>query len=48
MTVEEYDQEFDVLSYFTPKFVGTEVARSERFVRGLTQCDFSHESQQVA
>lgn len=35
MTVEKYDQEFNMLSHFTSKLVDTEQARSERFVGGL-------------
>ena len=35
MTVEEYDQEFDMLSCFAPELVGNEQARAQRFVRGL-------------
>ena len=35
MTVEEYDQEFDMLSRFAPELVGNEQARADRFVKGL-------------
>ncbi|XP_038895970.1 uncharacterized protein LOC120084143 [Benincasa hispida] len=35
MSVEEYEQEFDKLSLFTPKLVATEAARIERFIPGL-------------
>lgn len=35
MTVEQYDQEFDMLSRFTHELVGTEAARTDKFVRGL-------------
>lgn len=35
MTVEKYDQEFNMLSHFASKLVDTEQARSERFVGGL-------------
>ncbi|KAL0548949.1 hypothetical protein IC582_013427 [Cucumis melo] len=35
MTVEQYDAEFDMLSRFAPDVVRDEVARMEKFVRGL-------------
>ncbi|XP_031744116.1 uncharacterized protein LOC116404788 [Cucumis sativus] len=35
MTVEEYDQEFDMLSRFAPELVSNEQARADRFVKGL-------------
>ena len=35
MTVEEYDQDFDMLSRFAPELVGNEQARADRFVKGL-------------
>lgn len=35
MAVEEYDQKFDVLSHFSPDMVETELARVEKFVRGM-------------
>ncbi|KAA0035817.1 gag protease polyprotein [Cucumis melo var. makuwa] len=34
-TVEQYDAEFDMLSRFAPKMITTEVARADKFVRGL-------------
>ncbi|KAL0560529.1 hypothetical protein IC582_000934 [Cucumis melo] len=35
MTVEQYDAEFDMLSRFAPEMIATEVARADKFVRGL-------------
>lgn len=35
MTIEQYDREFDMLSRFAPQLVEIEVARVDRFVRGL-------------
>ncbi|KAA0052387.1 ty3-gypsy retrotransposon protein [Cucumis melo var. makuwa] len=35
MIVEQYDTEFDMLSRFAPKMIATEVARADKFVRGL-------------
>ncbi|KAA0061624.1 ty3-gypsy retrotransposon protein [Cucumis melo var. makuwa] len=35
MTVEQYDAEFDMLSRFAPEMTATEVARADKFVRGL-------------
>ncbi|KAL0537606.1 hypothetical protein IC582_026589 [Cucumis melo] len=35
MTVEQYDVEFDMLSRFAPEMIATEVARADKFVRGL-------------
>ncbi|KAA0047116.1 reverse transcriptase [Cucumis melo var. makuwa] len=35
MTVEQYDAEFDMLSHFAPEMIATEVARANKFVRGL-------------
>ncbi|TYK18694.1 ty3-gypsy retrotransposon protein [Cucumis melo var. makuwa] len=34
-TVEQYDAEFDMLSRFAPEMIATEVARANKFVRGL-------------
>ncbi|KAL0541612.1 hypothetical protein IC582_021665 [Cucumis melo] len=35
MTVEQYDAEFDMLFRFAPEMIATEVARADKFVRGL-------------
>ena len=35
MTMEEYDQKFNVLSQFAPDLVRTEVERAKKFVKGL-------------
>ena len=35
MTVEQYDQEFNMLSRFALEMVATEAARADKFVRGL-------------
>ncbi|TYK11888.1 ty3-gypsy retrotransposon protein [Cucumis melo var. makuwa] len=35
MTVEQYDAEFDMLSRFALEMIATEVARADKFVRGL-------------
>ncbi|KAA0066547.1 gag-protease polyprotein [Cucumis melo var. makuwa] len=35
MTVEQYNAEFDMLSHFTTDVIRDEVARTEKFVRGL-------------
>ena len=35
MTMEEYDQKFNVLSQFAPDLVRTEVERVNKFVKGL-------------
>ncbi|TYK21928.1 ty3-gypsy retrotransposon protein [Cucumis melo var. makuwa] len=35
MTVEQYDEEFDMLSRFAPEMIATEAARADKFVRGL-------------
>ncbi|KAA0032706.1 gag protease polyprotein [Cucumis melo var. makuwa] len=37
MKVEEYNQDFDVLSCFSPKLVGTELASAEKCFRVLTK-----------
>ncbi|KAA0032794.1 ty3-gypsy retrotransposon protein [Cucumis melo var. makuwa] len=33
--VEQYDAEFDMLSRFAPEMIATEVARADKFIRGL-------------
>ena len=35
MAIEEYDQEFDVLSRFAPESVRTETERVDKFVKGI-------------
>lgn len=35
MTVEEYEEEFNKLSHFSPEMVATKATRIERFVQGL-------------
>ncbi|TYK26664.1 reverse transcriptase [Cucumis melo var. makuwa] len=37
VTLEQYDQEFNMLSHFSPEMVAIEVAKPDKFVRGLRE-----------